>query len=326
MTQACLFVLLANRATLRTWWSLSDSRLQPAPITCVGGRQLCLHATCVIMSTKKKNSTQVTLIHAYIHKVVMDSGKVKLFLHIKKSTKQARIWSGKCTFCTQLILRKGFFFGGGGGLSTNTCLIDASNDKYTCTGITLEYGIFNYTFCLCLSYWKKWQIGLISHNMCYNIAPLFCPSFRELFKGLLQCLNGTLQGFFIQLPPVTSVLTTNNNYISKYFYVFEKHDTGDPCKHMFNQTNLKLQPPITRFPRIRMSWEWVTKAVFMRFSSTFDVHTWNTGSENHYIVQHITTNSCLWKNSPITEWITSTSPCTSSSLTEEFIKSWYKTT
>lgn len=48
MTQAglCVFRLISM-----TWLSRSESRLHPAPITCVGGKPLCLQATWVIMST-----------------------------------------------------------------------------------------------------------------------------------------------------------------------------------------------------------------------------------------------------------------------------------
>lgn len=41
-TQAGLWVF---RLMFRMWLSLSESRLQPAPITWVGGRPLCLQAT-----------------------------------------------------------------------------------------------------------------------------------------------------------------------------------------------------------------------------------------------------------------------------------------
>lgn len=48
MIQAGLWVF---RLISRAWLSRSESRLHPAPITRVGGRPLCLQATCVMMST-----------------------------------------------------------------------------------------------------------------------------------------------------------------------------------------------------------------------------------------------------------------------------------
>lgn len=51
MTQAglCVFRLISM-----TWLSRSESRLHPAPITCVGGKPLCLQATWVMMSTGER--------------------------------------------------------------------------------------------------------------------------------------------------------------------------------------------------------------------------------------------------------------------------------